>query len=167
LGCSAQDRSIISTVDALSQIPSLSDECLLWNSFCSGNGSLINNEFFKVTQALLFQNSYFVDPKEEECLDLESADQLKQLEFIKNWMRSESFGEFKANFQSPRNDPESQGIGLDGSGRYSGKTNDPGGPSVHSARQGVPKSANNHPSVNGSGQSGSSTLSDNTKYLGS
>jgi len=59
---------------------------------------LINNEFFKVTQALLFQNSYFVDPKEEECLDLESADQLKQLEFIKNWMRSESFGEFKKTY---------------------------------------------------------------------
>ncbi len=70
----------------------------------------------------------------------------------------------KANFQSPLNDPESQGIGLDGLGHCSGNSNDPGGASAHSARQGVPKSANNHPNVNGSGQSGSSTLSDNTKY---
>jgi hypothetical protein len=73
----------------------------------------------------------------------------------------------KASIQSPRNDPESQGIGLDGLGHYSGNTNDPGGASVHSARQGVPKSANNHPNIDGSGKSGSSTPSDNTKYPGS
>lgn len=36
--------------------------------------------FFNVTQVLLFQNSYFVDPTEEECLKLESADQLKYFE---------------------------------------------------------------------------------------
>ncbi len=56
---------------------------------------MVINEFFKVTQALLFLNSCFVDPTEEECLNLESADQLSNL----NWMRSEQcwsiFGEIK------------------------------------------------------------------------
>jgi hypothetical protein len=80
LGCSAQDTSIISTVDAWSQIPSLSDEFLLWNSSYSGNKALATDGFFNVTQVLLFQNSYFVDPTEEECLKLESADQLKYFE---------------------------------------------------------------------------------------
>ena len=86
IGCTGSN--IHTTIDALASVPPLGDQCVLWNSFCSGNKSLAIEQFFNYTKPALPFNSCFVDPTQERCIKYEGADRIAEFEAIANWMRT-------------------------------------------------------------------------------
>lgn len=68
----------------------LSDECLLWNSSCTGNKTLALDEFFDGTLAFLQENECFTDPHNAslDCSKYVSQDLMSEFAVIKDWMRS-------------------------------------------------------------------------------
>ena len=68
----------------------LSDECLLWNSSCTGNKTLALDEFFEGTQFWLLENLCFVQPNNTslDCSKYVPQDVMSEFAVIKDWMRS-------------------------------------------------------------------------------
>ena len=82
---------ITATIDG-PKIPGLGnglpDQCMLWNSTCSGNKTLALDTFFDTTGSyLLTENTCFVKPQ-PICSKYESPAALKEFAEIKSWMRS-------------------------------------------------------------------------------
>lgn len=68
----------------------LSDECLLWNTSCTGNKTLAIDEFFNGTLFWLQENECFVSPLNAslDCSKYVSQDVMSEFAVIKDWMRS-------------------------------------------------------------------------------
>jgi len=88
IGCRTQNHytSTIDTWPGMEEpFPNLSEQCLLWNSSCSGNRSLAMDTFFSDTWKLA-KHSCFRIPTDENCARLYDADQLSHFQAIKDWM---------------------------------------------------------------------------------
>ena len=86
IGCSGS--SFYTIIDDMYSLNITTNECVLWNSSCSGNKTMASDEFFNNTRDALFWNACFVDPTAEDCLHLESADRLAEFKVIKEWMET-------------------------------------------------------------------------------
>ena len=71
----------------------LKDECVLWDSTCSGNKSFATTQFYNSVVEALTKNTCFVDSS-PKCSKNNPVGRLSAFDKVKNWMRSP---EYKSN----------------------------------------------------------------------
>jgi len=88
IGCDGPE--VWTTIDGSTPLTAslLNDECVLWNSSCTGNKTSAIEGFFNTIRDELFFNSCFMDNTSEECRRLETADRLSEYQTIKDWMHT-------------------------------------------------------------------------------
>ena len=86
----------------------LPDQCILWNSTCTGNKTHALDVFFNTTGSyLLTENACFVEPQ-PACSRYESPAALKEFAEIKSWMRSPQCMSSSALWASRNGEPAMQ-----------------------------------------------------------
>lgn len=92
----------------------LSDQCMLWDSVCSGNQTLAIDQFFGQTQEYLYENVCFTgdgdDGVESNCTRQNTPARYSEFGRIKSWMRSSQCIASQGVYQKAHPAPDTEGM---------------------------------------------------------
>ena len=92
----------------------LSDQCMLWDSVCSGNQTLAIDQFFGQTQEYLYENVCFTGDGDEvvesNCTRQNTPARYSEFGRIKSWMRSSQCIASQGVYQKAHPAPDTEGM---------------------------------------------------------